>query len=127
MPGKVVDASVFAAIAFNEPQKLEAESLIVGHEVYVPFLLAFEITNIARKKVLSTPTERPAIFRSLGAALHSDINWTPVDFNETLALALETSLTAYDASYLYLAQTLGFPLATFDRKLSAAAHSRGIR
>ncbi len=126
MPGKVVDASVFAAIAFNEPQKLEAESLIAGHEIYVPFLLAFEITNIARKKVLSTPTERPAIFRSLGTALHSDIRWTTVDFSETLKLALETGLTAYDASYLYLAQTLGTPLATFDRKLRTAAHAQGI-
>lgn len=54
------------------------------------------------------------------------INWTTIDFNETLKLALDTGLTAYDASYLYLAQTLGIPLATFDRKLRAAARARGI-
>ena len=58
--------------------------------------------------------------------LGSDIHWTGVDFNKTLSLALDTGLTAYDASYLYLAQTLGMPLATFDRKLRSVAQARGI-
>ena len=127
MPGIVVDASVFGAIAFNEPQKPDAESLIAGRQVYAPRLLAFEITNVARTKVVSSPFERPVIFNGLSTALRSDINWTEVDFRKILDLALETDLTAYDASYLYLAQTLGMPLATFDRKLRTAAHARGIR
>ena len=127
MPGIVVDASVFGAIAFNEPQKPNAESLIADRQVYAPRILAFEITNVARTKVVSSPFDRQVIFNGLGAALRSDISWTEVDFRKILELALETSLTAYDASYLYLSQTLGLPLATFDRKLSAAAHSRGIR
>ena len=58
--------------------------------------------------------------------LSGAIYWTKVDFNKTLELALETGLTAYDASYLYLAQTLSMPIATFDRKLSSAAQARGI-
>ena len=126
MPGKVVDASVVGAIAFNEPQKPDAESLVADHDVYAPFLLAFEITNVARTKAVRNPSERLAIFNGLDTALGSDIHWTGVDFRKTLALAIETGLTAYDASYLYLAQTLGMPLATFDRKLSSAAQARGI-
>ena len=71
-------------------------------------------------------SERLAIFNGLDTALGSDIHWTGVDFNKTLSLALDTGLTAYDASYLYLAQTLGMPLATFDRELSSVAQARGI-
>ena len=126
MPGIVIDASVLSAIAFNETEKPDAESLIANRDVYAPLLLAFEITNVARTKVVRNPSERFAIFNGLNTALSSEIHWTAVDFNETLKLALETGLTAYDASYLYLAQTLGMPLATFDRKLRATAQARGI-
>ena len=127
MAGIVVDSSVFAAIAFDEVNAEEALALIRGYEFYAPPLMAFEVTNIAWKKISRDSSQSLDIIESLSIALDTPINWTTIDFNETLTLALETSLTAYDASYLYLAQTLGFPLATFDRKLSAAAHARGIR
>ena len=127
MAGIVVDSSVFAAIAFDEVNADEALALVRGYEFYAPPLMAFEVTNTAWKKISRDPSQRFGIIESLSVALDTPINWTAVDFNETLALALETGLTAYDASYLYLAQTLGMPLATFDKKLHTAAHARGIR
>ena len=126
MAGIVVDSSVFAAIAFDELEAREALSLVKGYEFYAPFLMSFEVANIAWKKVNRDPAQRLEILEGLTIALNTPINWTTVDFSETLKLALETGLTAYDASYLYLAQTLGTPLATFDRKLRTAAHARGI-
>lgn len=126
MAGIVVDSSVFAAIAFDELEAPQALSLVKGYEFYAPFLMAFEVANIAWKKINRDPSQRLQMLEGLTTALNTSINWTAVDFNETLALALETGLTAYDASYLYLAQTLGTPLATFDRKLRAAAQARGI-
>ena len=127
MPAIVVDSSVFAAIAFDELNADEALALVEGYEFYAPYLLTFEVTNIAWKKVNQNPSERVGIFEALNVVLSTVISWKEVDFEETLRLALETGLTAYDASYLYLAQTLGTPLATFDSKLRAVAHSRGIR
>ena len=46
-----------------------------------------------------------------------------IDPVQTLDLALRYSLSAYDASYLWLAAELKAPLATFDEKLAAAART----
>ncbi|MFP4126244.1 MAG: hypothetical protein ACLFU0_06310 [Alphaproteobacteria bacterium] len=40
-----------------------------------------------------------------------------------VAIAAETRLTAYEASYLWLARFLGAELVTLDRRLRAAAHA----
>jgi predicted nucleic acid-binding protein len=42
-----------------------------------------------------------------------------------LRIARQSDLSAYDASYLELALRLSAPLATFDRKLAAAAQAAG--
>lgn len=88
MPDKVADASVVAAMVFEEPRADEAEALIDGDDLFGPTLL--DVDEIA-------------VFR----------------------LALDTGLTAYDASYLYVAQRIGAPLVTFDTKLQAAYTSLG--
>ena len=46
---------------------------------------------------------------------------TAPDVVEVLALAMARDLTAYDASYLWLAQRLGLPLVTLDQELARAA------
>ncbi|MBF8266755.1 MAG: tRNA(fMet)-specific endonuclease VapC [Dehalococcoidia bacterium] len=50
------------------------------------------------------------------------IRWHEVDHASVLDLAHETGLSTYAASYLYLVQALGAPLATFDQQLRRVAH-----
>jgi len=119
MPAKVLDASVLGALIFGEPRAKEALSLLEGAELYAPPLLAYELTSVARKKALKYPQLRERISEALEIGLSLDINWTEVDHLEVLRLALETGLTTYDASYLYLARSLGVPLLTFDGRLAA--------
>jgi predicted nucleic acid-binding protein len=44
-----------------------------------------------------------------------------VDATALFALARSTALSSYDAAYLWLANELSAPLATFDRHLGTAA------
>ncbi|MFQ6029538.1 MAG: type II toxin-antitoxin system VapC family toxin [Dehalococcoidia bacterium] len=120
MPGKVVDASVLGALIFNEPRAAEAASLLNDSDLYAPTLLAYELASVARKKILLYPEQREALLQALEIALALDITWVEVDHPAVARLALETNLTTYDASYLYLSRHLNFPLATFDERLGAA-------
>ena len=103
MPAKVVDASLLGSLVLLEPRAQEARALIRGSELYDPELLAYELTHIAQKKSEEYPSQGLSFQRALEAALSIDIHWREVDHPEVLALDLETGLSTYDASYLYLA------------------------
>lgn len=121
MPGKVVDASVVAAVVFGEPRAAEAVELLRGAELYAPALLAYELTSVARRKALRYPERAEAVARALELGLALNIRWLAVDHGAVLRLALREELSTYDASYLYLARSLGLPLVTFDQRLAARA------
>ena len=126
MPGKVVDASIMGAIAFQEAEATDAMRLVSGVALYAPSLLKYELTSIARTKATQAPADRSLIEINLAAALATAVQVVDVDYVRVLQLALQNGLSTYDCSYLDVALTLGMPLATFDQKLAAAAGRYGL-
>ena len=124
MPGRVVDASVLGALIFGEPDAAEVVSLLDEAEIYVPTLLPYELASIARKKISRYPEQREALLQALALSLVMDMHLIEVNGLEVVDLALETGLTVYDASYLYLSRNLGMELITFDRRLRESASLR---
>jgi predicted nucleic acid-binding protein len=118
----VVDASALAALVFNEPGAEEVAGRLEGCRLHAPPLLKFELANVAWKKARRHPELAGRIARALRAALDREswISWMDVDHAETLLIAHATGLTAYDASYLWLAGFLGADLVTLDACLAAA-------
>lgn len=124
MPVTVSDASVIGALVFEEPAADTAEQLVGLTELHAPSLLTYELTNIARNKLRRGEKSREELIFALRRAFALDLHWHEVRPLVVFELAADTGLTAYDASYLYLAMTLGLPLATFDTQLRAAAEGR---
>ena len=122
-PIAVVDASALAAVAFNEPLAAEMSDRLTNRQLVAPRLLAYELTNAAIRKLRKHPDQATLIRGGLARALSPDfaIVWSDVEVTPVLELALETGLTAYDASYLWLARHLGAELVTLDSELAAAA------
>jgi predicted nucleic acid-binding protein len=125
MPGKVADASILAALIFEEGKANEAAALVSGVELHAPHLLAYELGNVTRKKILEWPEHQQQFIQALADGLSLNIRWSEVDPLGVVELALATGLTVYDAAYLHLAQSLGVPLVTFDRRLQAVAADLG--
>ena len=124
IPARVVDASVLASMFFLEPRAEEARSAVTGVELHAPTLLPYELANVARSKILQRPDMRETLLQALQVAISLRITWEEVDHAAVLQLALETGLSAYDASYLYLARALGADLVTFDQRLGAVGEGR---
>lgn len=121
MPVKVVDASAIAAMLFGEPAAEEIAATLSGAILAAPALLAFEIANIAVKKLRRHPDQRPALLAAHALARRLPIEVFAVDAATVVSLAEETGLSAYDASYLWLARELQADLVTLDAALMAAA------
>jgi len=124
MRDKVVDASVLAAFAFQEPQAREAGALLKNSRLFAPTLLPYELASISRKKSALHPDKRALILDALDICLDMDITLAEPEYRELSLLSLETGLTVYDSAYLWLARSLSIELITFDKRLSAFASTK---
>jgi predicted nucleic acid-binding protein len=118
---KVVDASALAAILFGEPEAEAVAARLTGAQLAAPSLLDYELANVCLTKIRRQPAQREALRAALRLAHRLKIETVAVDHAAMLDLAEATGLTAYDASYLWLARSLGGDLVTLDHKLAAAS------
>ncbi len=118
---KVVDASAVAAILFGEPEAEAIAERLTGARLAAPSLLDYELANVCLIKIRRQPAQREALRAALRLAQRLKVEIVAVDQAATLDLAEATGLTAYDASYLWLARSLDGELVTLDRKLAAAS------
>ena len=114
----VVDASAIGAIMFGEPEGQTLAAHLDGETLLAPSLLDFELTNLALKKARKRPDDLPKILVSLQTALALPVSRIAVPGLDVFALAAETGLTAYDASYLWLARRHDAELVTLDAALA---------
>lgn len=118
---EVVDASALAALYFGEPEAEAVAERLGDASLAAPALIRFEMSNIALKKIGRSPTMATKVLDRLTNFLSSPLEICEIDHGEALALALAMRLTAYDASYLWLAKHRQCGLVTLDRQLAEAA------
>ncbi len=121
MAVKIVDASALAALLFGEPDGAEVAERLRGARLVAPALLPFEIANICLKKARRHPDQRDALVAAFAMLDRMQVGVVAVDHGEALVLAEHSGLTAYDASYVWLARRLRSELITLDRRLEVAA------
>ncbi len=118
----VVDASALAAVIFNEPGSEVVDARLDAAQVFAPALLQFELANVAWKKIRKNPSAGVVILSALRSALDDGgIEWVDINPIDVVLVAQATGLTPFDASYLWLAGSLGADLVTLDKRLAAAS------
>jgi predicted nucleic acid-binding protein len=121
----VIDASAAVALLVDAgPDGTWAGEVLAGQHLVAPHLMPVEATNILRRAAA-----RGDISSDAAALAHADLLALGVDLfpYEPFAprvWALRENLTAYDAWYVALAETLDVKLATLDGALRRAAGPR---
>lgn len=123
MPTVVVDASALAAMLFSESRAEEVAARIDGMDLAAPALIRHEIVSVAMKKHRARPEDHRMLNEGLRFYTGFRICEHEIVPGLVFELALATGLSAYDASYLWLAPRLGVPLVTLDCELEQAART----
>jgi predicted nucleic acid-binding protein len=123
----VCDASVLAAIAFEEHNSAEAQALTRSRRLLAPSLLRYEMAQVAVGKCTRSPNDASGIVRAFAASLRVPVRLLMPSWPAVVELARTHSLSAYDASYLQLAKELHIRLATLDARLGRVAEALGIK
>ncbi|OYW26194.1 MAG: hypothetical protein B7Z51_10315 [Methyloversatilis sp. 12-65-5] len=119
-PPLVVDCSLVAALLFDESERDIAYDRLTGRHLFAPRLLGYEMVNVSLKK-LHRGMAISDVEQAVDDFHRMDIDLLDVPTRSLLPLARRFILSAYDASYLWLAAELKAPLATFDARLGEAA------
>lgn len=124
-PIVVVDSSALLAWLVGEPALGERTTAALrGARLVAPSLLPFEVGNVLRRH------EAAGLIDATTARLaHEDLVDLPVELWPYVIVAarvwqLRANLTAYDASYVALAEMLDASLVTVDRRLTKASGPR---
>jgi len=120
-PPVVVDSSVIAAIVFDEIEHEKARNALAGKQPIAPDLLRFEITNVGMNRIRQGKSRLEEALEGLKYFDDLAVEFAGIVLAPVLRMAARYKLSAYDASYLWLAAELHAPLATFDKRLAAAA------
>ncbi len=118
-----VDANILAYYFIESPfTELARQVFVKDKEWVVPPLWRHEFISILLK-IARQGTQSEAdlltIWENANALLEG--NEKEVDMRQAFHLAIQQRVSSYDAQYIALAQTLGIPLVTEDRKLRQAA------
>lgn len=118
----VVDSSVIvAALIDNGPTGGWAEDVIDGEAIYAPELLRVEATNVLRRLEGAKQITTPEANGAQQDLMQLGIELFPFEPFADRIWALRHTVTSYDAWYVAVAEELGFPLATLDKRLAKAA------
>ena len=121
----VVDASVVApALADDDADGDRARERLQGERLVAPELLDLEVVAVVRKALLAgVLDERRA---AMALADLADLDLERVSHRPLLVRIweLHPNITAYEAAYVALAETIEATLVTADRRLSQATGPR---
>jgi predicted nucleic acid-binding protein len=119
----VVDASALLEVLLRTPrgQAIEARFFDGSESLHSPHLLDVEVAQVIRRFAMTGEIDAARA----QAALDDFLDLPILRHSHSLLLrrvwALRTNLTAYDAAYVALAETLEATFLTHDRRLATAA------
>jgi predicted nucleic acid-binding protein len=118
----VVDASAVLEVLLRTERAPAVERLLFAEweTLHAPHLLDVEVAQVLRRYAAAGEIDEDRGRAALVDLEDFPMRRYPHAFLLPRVWALRDNLTAYDAAYVALAEVLGAPLVTCDRRLAAA-------
>lgn len=121
----VIDASAMVAFLLDMPtgtaDRLGARFAVAGEELHAPHLIDVEVAHTLRRRALrgdiSAGRAATALLHLASLPVTRYPHWPLLD----RIWQLRENVSAYDAAYVALSESLDAPLLTLDRRLANAA------
>jgi predicted nucleic acid-binding protein len=121
----VVDASVFVAAVIDDgPSGVWAEEVLSEGDIATPDLALVESASILRRLERSRRVSTADASAAYQFLAQLDLHLVPFEPFARRVWALRENFTAYDAWSVAVAEGLGLPLATLDRRMVGGAGAR---
>jgi predicted nucleic acid-binding protein len=122
----VVDASVLIAVITNEPGKQKLIDITREAELIAPLSVHWEIGNAFSAMLKRQRVTLEQAAEALENYLQIPVRFVEVELIDSLAIADELNLYAYDAYLLRCAAKYRSPLLSLDKKLILSAKNKKI-
>jgi predicted nucleic acid-binding protein len=122
----VVDASVLIAITANEKDKARLVALTAGRDLIAPSSIHWEIGNAFSAMLRRGRVTLHQALRAIEVYYRIPVRFVEVELEESLRLAAELNVYAYDAYLIRCALKYAAALLSLDQALLRVARSKGV-
>jgi predicted nucleic acid-binding protein len=122
----VVDTSVIVAVIANEPEKTALVELTRGLELIAPPSVHWEVGNAFSAMMKRKRITLNEALKALDVYDKIPIKFLDVELEQTLRIAANLNIYAYDAYIIRCAQKYRTPLVSLDQNLVIQAKNIGI-
>jgi len=123
----VVDTSVIVAVIVNEPHRGTLVGLTKGADLVAPASVHWEIGNAFSAMLKRNRIDLAQALKAIAAYHRIPIRFVDVELEDTLAIAVQHAVYAYDAYLIRCALKFKAPLISLDKGLLQAAQQAGAR
>lgn len=117
----VVDASAAVAVVLDAgPVGQWATTAVAGADLAAPHLVLFEASNIIRRHELGGMVSADQAAQAHADLVDLAVGLWPYELLAGRVWGLRKNLSAYDASYVAVAELLDAPLVTLDQRIGQA-------
>ena len=122
----VCDASALVALLLDggPDGRWVADHVLSDARLVAPSLVMFEVANVVRRHELARLISTDQAAQAHADLLDLAIELWPYEVVGARVWELRANLSAYDASYVAVAEVTGAPLLTLDRRIARAPDLR---
>ena len=121
----IVDASVLIAVVTNESDKERLVEMTKEAELIAPLSVHWEVGNAFSSLLKRQRITLEQATQAIESYLEIPLRFVDAELVNSLQLASEMDIYAYDAYLLRCAEKYRFPLISLDKRLVQAAKAKG--